>query len=134
VGSGTVALGVRDVFTDQHDVAFEVAFAERFGTNPPDELNSAHKLTVIASDVDPATERIVTYLSSGFGVPVNVVPPARFTSRRSSGIRERRLSGDLESWSQWRHRPCSCRWPSLYLRIRRTPRPALRGLRPLATA
>ena len=28
-----------------------------------------HKLTVIASDVDPATERIVTYLNTGFAVP-----------------------------------------------------------------
>jgi hypothetical protein len=65
--------GVLDIFADQHDVEFEVAFAERFGTNPPDELNDAHKLTVIANDVDPATERIVTYLNGGFGVPVNVV-------------------------------------------------------------
>ncbi len=65
--------GVLDIFADQHEAKFEVAFAERFGTNPPDELNGAHKLTVIASDVDPATERIVTYLNSGFGVPVNVV-------------------------------------------------------------
>ena len=64
---------VLDVFADQHQVAFEVAFAERFGTNPPDELNGGHKLTVIANDVDPATERIVTYLNDGFGVPVNVV-------------------------------------------------------------
>ncbi len=64
---------VLDIFADQHEVEFEVAFAERFGTNPPDELNSAQKLTVIASDVDPATERIVKYLNSGFGVPVNVV-------------------------------------------------------------
>ena len=50
-----------------------MAFAERFGTNPPDELNGGHRLTVIANDVDPATERIVTYLNDGFGVPVNVV-------------------------------------------------------------
>ncbi len=64
---------VLDIFADQHEVQFEAAFADRFGTNPPDELNSAHKLTVIASDVDPATERIVTYLNGGFGVPVNVV-------------------------------------------------------------
>jgi hypothetical protein len=64
---------VLDIFADQHEVEFEVAFADRFGTNPPDELNVAHKLTVIASDVDPATERIVTYLNSGFGVPINVV-------------------------------------------------------------
>jgi hypothetical protein len=61
------------IFNDQHDVAFEVAFADHFGTNPPDELNGAHKLTVVASDVDAATERIITYLNAGFAVPVNVV-------------------------------------------------------------
>jgi hypothetical protein len=64
---------VIDIFNDQHDLAFEVAFAERFGASPPEELNGTHKLTVIASDVDPATERIVTDLNTGYGVPVNVV-------------------------------------------------------------
>ncbi|HEX3783663.1 MAG TPA: hypothetical protein VHX38_28705 [Pseudonocardiaceae bacterium] len=57
----------------KEDVAFEEAFAECFGTNPPDELNTAQRLSVIASEVDAATERIVTYLNTGFGVPVNVV-------------------------------------------------------------
>jgi hypothetical protein len=64
---------VVDIFNDQHDVAFEVAFAERFGTSAPEELNAAHRLTVVAADVDPATERIITYLSAGYGVPINVV-------------------------------------------------------------
>lgn len=54
------------------DTAFEEAWTDAFGGSPPDELNSAHRLTVIASDVDAATERIVGYLS-GFDVPVNVV-------------------------------------------------------------
>lgn len=54
------------------DVAFEEAFARRFDTNPPDEFEATHQLSVVASDVDPATERIVAYLR-GFGVPVNVV-------------------------------------------------------------
>lgn len=61
------------IFADYHPaVAFEEAWADRFGGNPPDELNSAHRLTVIASDIDPATERIVNYLSA-FDVPVNIV-------------------------------------------------------------
>ena len=64
---------VIDIFNERHDLAFEEAFAQRFGVSPPEELNQAHKLTVIASDVDPATERIVTYLNTGFAVPVNVV-------------------------------------------------------------
>jgi hypothetical protein len=60
------------IFNDRHDVAFEVAFADRFGASPPEELNETHRLTVVATDVDPATERIVTYLNAGFAVPVNV--------------------------------------------------------------
>jgi hypothetical protein len=64
---------VINLFNDRHELAFEEAFAQCFGVSPPEELNGAHKLTVIASDVDPATERIVTYLNAGFAVPVNVV-------------------------------------------------------------
>jgi hypothetical protein len=63
---------VLDIFDGQHGAAFEVAFEEQFGTKPPEELNGGHTLTVIAADIDAATERIVTYLA-GFDVPVNVV-------------------------------------------------------------
>lgn len=52
--------------------AFEQAFSERFGSSPPDELNSAHRLTVVASEVDPGTARIVEYLAR-FDVPLNVL-------------------------------------------------------------
>ncbi|GAA1792171.1 endonuclease NucS domain-containing protein [Nostocoides veronense] len=54
------------------DVAFEAAFEEVFGTSPPDELNAALQLTIVATDLDTSSERIVTYLRT-FGVPVNVV-------------------------------------------------------------
>jgi hypothetical protein len=65
---------VLDLFAAyRSDVAFEQAFADHFGDAPPAEVNVAQRLTVVASDVDPATERIVSYLNSGFGVPVNVV-------------------------------------------------------------
>ncbi|MFD9319213.1 MULTISPECIES: endonuclease NucS domain-containing protein [unclassified Streptomyces] len=49
------------------------AFAVRFGGTPPEALNSTHALTIVASEIDAATERIVTYLASGFQVPVNVL-------------------------------------------------------------
>ncbi|MFF4896713.1 endonuclease NucS domain-containing protein [Streptomyces sp. NPDC001068] len=49
------------------------AFALRFGGSPPEALNSTHSLTIVASEIDAATERIVTYLASGFQVPVNVL-------------------------------------------------------------
>lgn len=54
------------------DVAFEAAFEDVFGTPPPDELNTALQLTIVATDLDPGSERIVTYLRT-FGVPVNAV-------------------------------------------------------------
>ncbi|MGW9302410.1 endonuclease NucS domain-containing protein [Streptomyces cyaneofuscatus] len=49
------------------------AFALRFGGAPPEALNATHALTIVASEIDAATERVVTYLASGFQVPVNVL-------------------------------------------------------------
>jgi hypothetical protein len=53
--------------------AFEAAFQQRFDAPPPEELNTGHRLTIIASAVDVATERIVEYLVEEYRVPVNVV-------------------------------------------------------------
>jgi len=52
---------------------FEAAFQQRFDTPPPEELNTGHRLTIIASAVDVATERIIEYLAEAYAVPVNVV-------------------------------------------------------------
>lgn len=52
--------------------AFEQAWSDKFASTPPEDLGANHHLTVIASEVDAATERIITYLA-GFEVPVNVV-------------------------------------------------------------
>ena len=48
------------------------ALKERFNTFP-DKLNSAHRLVVVAAELDPATERIVTYLQEEHGVNIEVV-------------------------------------------------------------
>jgi hypothetical protein len=65
---------VLKVFADyDKGVAFEAAFQERFEIPPPEELNTGHRLTIIASEVDVATERIVEYLVEAYKVPVNVV-------------------------------------------------------------
>lgn len=63
-------LGIFETY--RQDVAFETAFSDRFGSSPPEELNTGHRLTIVASDVDPATARIVEYLAR-FDVPVNVM-------------------------------------------------------------
>jgi hypothetical protein len=52
---------------------FETAFVERFGGNLPDSLNEEHRLLIVASELDNSTERIVNYLSSNYGVPINAV-------------------------------------------------------------
>lgn len=54
------------------DVPFEAAFADAFGEAPPDELNTETRLTVVATDLDDSSERIVRYLRE-FGVPINAV-------------------------------------------------------------
>jgi hypothetical protein len=64
---------VLEIFgTYKPGTALEQAWTAAFGGSPPDELNTGHRLTIVASDVDPATERIIGYLA-GFEVPVNVV-------------------------------------------------------------
>lgn len=50
---------------------FEEAFADRFAADPPDVLNESHRMVIVASELDPSTERIIRYLSSGYGVPLN---------------------------------------------------------------
>lgn len=50
---------------------FGEALKEHFGEDL-DELNGSHKLIIVASELDPSTERIVEYLAQ-FEVPVSVV-------------------------------------------------------------
>lgn len=64
---------VSDMFKSAGDLPFEEAFADRFGSGPPEAINENHHLIIVASDLDPSTERIVTYLSESHGVPINVV-------------------------------------------------------------
>jgi len=61
-----------DLATEHLGIPFETAFEDVFGTSAPDELNATLNLVVVATDLDPSSERIVSYLRD-FGVPVNVV-------------------------------------------------------------
>ncbi len=65
--------GVMDLFARRNSaVTFGDAFRERFGQEPPEELNLDHRLIIVASSLDPATERIVAY-AADYGMPLNVV-------------------------------------------------------------
>lgn len=74
-GSWVSTLSRDDVIdiADKHlDQPFEAAFEDIFGIAPPDEVNTELQMTVVASELDSSSERIVTYLR-GFGVPINAV-------------------------------------------------------------
>lgn len=54
--------------------SIDQAFCERFGVKQmPDELNDAHELIIVASHLDPSTERIVSYLADEYNANINAV-------------------------------------------------------------
>jgi hypothetical protein len=72
---------VVDIFESFDDYReFEEAFGEKFSTarpegesGVPEDINQSHTLTIVASELDAATERIIEYLSDEYSVPVNAV-------------------------------------------------------------
>ena len=70
-----------DIFEGfERDREFETAFSEKFRSarpagesGVPEDINQAHTLTIVASELDPATEQIIEYLADEYNVPVNVV-------------------------------------------------------------
>lgn len=54
------------------------AFQEKFHTDLPDVLNKSHRMYIVASALDSATERIVKYLSETHNVDINVATFAYF--------------------------------------------------------
>jgi len=58
------------------------AFAERFGSSPPERLNQSHSMVIVASALDPSSQRIVRYLSETHGIAINT---AFFTVFQEAG-------------------------------------------------
>lgn len=56
----------------------EQAFQDRFQTDLPDVLNERHRMYIVASSLDSATERIVKYLSETHDIDINVATFAYF--------------------------------------------------------
>jgi len=56
------------------EISIDEAFCSRFGLKQmPDELNEKHELVIVASYLDPGTERIVAYLADEYDVNINAV-------------------------------------------------------------
>lgn len=54
--------------------SFESVFKKEFATEKmPDELNHSHNMLIVATQIDPATERIIDYLTSTYEVSINAV-------------------------------------------------------------
>ncbi|MEV8022204.1 endonuclease NucS domain-containing protein [Streptomyces sp. NPDC086554] len=92
---------VRDIYTTFAagrglPAELDEAFARRFGGSTPEALNGAHTLTVVASEIDPATERIITYLASGYEVPINVLFFRYFEDEGRSYLARTWLREDIE--------------------------------------
>ena len=47
------------------------SFREHFGASIPEQLNASHSMLIVASELDPASRRIVEYLSEEHGVAIN---------------------------------------------------------------
>jgi hypothetical protein len=65
---------IASIFSDKNSARkLEEAFDDAFGISLPEQINQSHELIVVASELDPSTERIINYLADNYGVPVNAV-------------------------------------------------------------
>ena len=54
--------------------SIDEAFCKKFQVKEmPEELNDSHQLVIVASDLDPSTERVVRYLAEEYGVSINAI-------------------------------------------------------------
>ena len=77
-GSWVQGLGLEDleqIYFDHQggETHLGEAFAERFDIPLPDVVNAEQQFTIIASELDPTSDRIVEFLAESYGVPINAV-------------------------------------------------------------
>jgi hypothetical protein len=75
---------IADAYLRQ-DGPLDEAYRRRFACELPDTLNEDHSMLVVGSEIDASSERIITYLSSTYGVSINA---ATFQVFRSSADAE----------------------------------------------
>lgn len=77
---GLTLADIEAIFPAHNDgTEFSDAFAARFDAPVPDVFNPAQQLTIVASHLDEASDRIVAFLAESYGVPVNAVFFRHFT-------------------------------------------------------
>lgn len=69
--SGLSAKDVHDIAAEHLNGRLHEAFRERFGTDLPENLNAAHNMVIVASELDESSKRIVEYLARVHDVSIN---------------------------------------------------------------
>ena len=62
------------------EMDFDKAFMQRFGHEVPETVNGRHRMYIVASALDSATQRIVEYLSRVHGVDINAATFSYFNT------------------------------------------------------
>ena len=65
---------------------FDEAFKERFGHDAPETVNARHRMFIVASSLDSATQRIVEYLSRVHGVDINAATFSYFNTKQGEFV------------------------------------------------
>ena len=55
----------------RNGLTLEDAFQKKFSIELPEVINESHSMLIIAGQIDPASERIIKYLSETYGVNIN---------------------------------------------------------------
>ncbi|MCY3925403.1 MAG: endonuclease NucS [bacterium] len=55
------------------ETRLDEAFAEHFGGPLPDVVNAEQQFTIVASELDPTSDRIIEFLAGSYDVPINAV-------------------------------------------------------------
>lgn len=96
-----------------HNGTLEDAFTQRFQVDLPDTLNGSHRLVVVASEVDAASERIIKYLSEVHGVNINAATFQYLRDSNGEFLARAFLLEPAEVERQNRNRGTSKRSPNL---------------------
>ena len=77
-GSWAKDLGLDEleqIYLDSGDgeTTLDDAFAEHFGGTLPEVVNAEQQFTIVASELDPTSDRIIEFLAESYDVPINAV-------------------------------------------------------------
>jgi len=62
---------IADAYFSRRSSSLATEFLKKFGKSVPDSLNQSHWMVIVASSLDPASERIVEYLGTTYDIGIN---------------------------------------------------------------